>query len=153
MSSVPADAPKPALTPTPEEKKSQPSSVGEQAPANTFDKQDFSTLLTEYDHSARVPPTLELGQAFLMTSNMREAASQVSMHTPGGAGYFFQSDYVADTMRMADSFVQVGKMVANLGPWDKSSNFILEQRALMRAQAEEDKDIRDAIAREVSAKM
>ena len=39
----------------------------------------------------------------------------------------------------------ISKLLGNLGPADKSTNFILEQRNLMRAQAQEDREIRDQI--------
>ena len=53
-------------------------------------------------------------------------------------------------MRISDSLGQICKLVGNLGPADKSTNFILEQRNLLRSQAEEDRDIREAIKSEVS---
>ena len=53
-------------------------------------------------------------------------------------------------MRLSDSLGQICKLVGNLGPADKSTNFILEQRNLLRSQADEDRDIRDAIKDEVS---
>lgn len=53
-------------------------------------------------------------------------------------------------MRLSDSLGQITKLVGNLGPADKSTNFILEQRNLLRSQADEDRDIRDAIKDEVS---
>lgn len=100
---------------------------------NTFEKMPFEQLIHQYDQTSQVAPSLELGQAFLMTSNMRYGAGQVTQHTPGGVGYFFQSDYVGDAMRLSDSLGQIGKLVGNLGPADKSTNFILEQRNLLRS--------------------
>jgi hypothetical protein len=75
-------------------------------------------------------------QAFLMTANMKHAASHVTQHSVGGAtGYFFASDYIADSVRhgLGDSMREVSKMLGNLGTNDKSSNFVLEQRSLMHA--------------------
>ena len=43
----------------------------------------------------------------------------------------------------------ISKLLGNLGPADKSTNFILEQRNLMRAQASEDREIRDAIQEKI----
>jgi len=42
-------------------------------------------------------------------------------------------------------FAQVSKLVANLGPNDKSSNWFLEQRTLNRAQATQGREVRDLI--------
>lgn len=73
-----------------------------------------------------LPPTLELTQAFLMTSNMKHAATQVSQSA--GNGYFFSNDYVADSLKLSlnDSIQQVSKMLGNLGACDQSTNFMLE---------------------------
>ena len=43
----------------------------------------------------------------------------------------------------------ISKLLGNLGPADKSTNFILEQRNLMRAQAQEDREIRDQIQEKI----
>ena len=68
---------------------------------NTFEKMPFSTLLTQYNSTQKIAPNLELSQAYLMTSNMRHTASLLTQHTP--VGYFFQSDYVGDALRLSDS--------------------------------------------------
>ena len=48
-------------------------------------------------------------------------------------------------MRLSDAMTKVSKLLGNLGPADKSTNFILEQRSLMKAQAEEGRPIRDLL--------
>jgi hypothetical protein len=85
---------------------------------------------------------MELTQAFLMTSNMKHAATQVSQGA--GQGYFFANDYVADSLKLSlnESIQQVSKMLGNLGACDQSTNFMLEQRSLMKAQSKEGRDVR-----------
>ena len=78
--------------------------------------------MTQYDNSHALPPAIELSQAFLMTHNMQHAANQLSATN----GYFFQSDYVADAAKLSDSMVSITKLLGNLGPADKSTNYILE---------------------------
>ena len=51
---------------------------GEGTPLNTFEKMPFESLLSQYNSSNQVAPSLALGQAFLMTSNMRYGAGQVT---------------------------------------------------------------------------
>ena len=84
-----------------------------------------------------------------MTQNMRETASRVNNLTAGGANYFFKNDYVGDSMRLTDAMQSVSRLLGNLGPSDKASNFLLEQRNLMRAQSKENKEIRDLIEEKV----
>jgi len=47
-----------------------------------------------------------------------------------GASYFYKQDYMADLAKKCASkdFEQVSKLMANLGPQDKASNWLLEQR-------------------------
>jgi hypothetical protein len=111
----------------------------DQPPMGSFERLPFPQMLSHYNHQATLPPSIELAQSFLMTANMKQAAAQVS--TP----YFFQSDYVSDTMRLTDSIGNVTKLLSNLGPTDKSTNFIIEQRGLLRAQAQEEKEVRQMI--------
>jgi len=129
-----------------QETKEVPSDI---APQGTFERIPFEQLMTQYEHSSRLPPTMELSQAFLMTNNMKQTASQVTSHSIGGTGYFFQNDYLADTLRLSDAMTKVSRLLGNLGPADKSTNFILEQRNLMRAQANEGRQIRDLIDQEI----
>ena len=51
--------------------------------------------------------------------------------------------------KLSDSMTNISKLLGNLGPADKSTNFILEQRNLMRAQAQEDREIRDQIREKI----
>ena len=51
--------------------------------------------------------------------------------------------------KLSDSMTNISKLLGNLGPADKSTNFILEQRNLMRAQAQEDREIRDQIQEKI----
>ena len=69
-----------------------------------------------------------------------------------GAAYFYKQDYMADLAKKCASkdFTQVSKLLGNLGPADKSSNYLLEQRSLNRAQASEGREIRDLIDKKVS---
>lgn len=61
--------------------------------------------------------------------------------------YYFANDYVADSHRLTlnDSVTQVAKMLGNLGTVDQSTNFMLEQRNLMRAQSKEGREIREVL--------
>ena len=142
----------------------------------------------------RPQPTLELAQAMLMTSNMKEAAANmndlqmatayanghykvapttestsknVSGVTSGekvgsapetistGASYFYKQDYMADLAKKCASkdFAQVSKLVANLGPNDRSSNWFLEQRTLTRAAATQGREVRDLIENKIVDQM
>jgi len=69
-----------------------------------------------------------------------------------GASYFFKQDYMADLAKKCASkdFTQVSKLLGNLGPADKSTNWLLEQRTLNRAQASEGREIRELIDNKVS---
>lgn len=73
---------------------------------------------------------------------MKHAATQVSQSA--GNGYFFSNDYVADSLKLSlnDSIQQVSKMLGNLGACDQSTNFMLEQRSLMKAQSKEGRELR-----------
>lgn len=81
---------------------------------------------------------------------MKETASRVGGLTAGGGGYYLKNDYVGDSVRLADAMQSVSRLLGNLGTSDKASNFLLEQRKLMRAQAKENKAIRDLIDEKVS---
>jgi hypothetical protein len=76
---------------------------------------------------------------------MKETAQRVGAPTGGGASYFYHHDYLADQMRLSEQMRSVSRLVGNLGTSDKASNYILEQRNLLRAQAKENKVIRDLI--------
>lgn len=80
---------------------------------------------------------------------MKEAAGQVAQSMDAGVGYFLQSDFLGDNLRLSDSMAHIGKLVSNLGPCDKSTNFILESRRLAKAQATEDRLVRDKIGEEI----
>ena len=45
--------------------------------------------------------------------------------------------------------LQIGKLCANMGCTDKTTNFVLEQKSLMRAQCNEDVEVRQAIEEEI----
>jgi hypothetical protein len=65
----------------------------------------------------------------MMTANLKETAGQVSEQVGslgGGQPYFFQNDFLGDTMRLSDGISQAGCLLGNLGPADKSTNFMLE---------------------------
>jgi len=81
---------------------------------------------------------------------LKETAARVNGLTPGGGGYYLKNDYVADSMRLSDAMQSVSRLLGNLGTCDKASNFLLEQRNLMRAQSKENKEIRDIIEEKVS---
>jgi hypothetical protein len=53
-------------------------------------------------------------------------------------------------MKLSDAMQSVSRLLGNLGTSDKASNFLLEQRRLMQAQARENKQIRDMINDKVS---
>ena len=113
------------------------------------DKTSFSQLLRQYDFKHNLPPTLELSQAFLLTNNMKEVAARVNGLTAGGSSYYLKSDFVSDSSKLSDAMQNVARLVGNLGYADKASNFMLEQRSLMRALNRENRDIRDAIETQV----
>ncbi len=81
---------------------------------------------------------------------MREAAGRVNGLTAGGSGYFLKNEYVGDATRLSDAMQSVSRLMGNLGTSDKASNFLREQRRLMRAQAKENKRIRELIDDKVS---
>jgi len=103
------------------------------APQGTFEKTSFDQVMCQYDLKHDLPPTLELTQAFMMTQNMKETAARVNGLTAGGSNYFFKNDYVGDSLRLQDAMQSVSRLLGNLGTSDKSSNFLLEQRNLMRS--------------------
>lgn len=73
-------------------------------------------------------------QAMLMTSNLREAASRVNGLTGlGGSASFLRNEIVSDQLRNLNSISSVSHLLGNLGQADIASNFILEQRNLLRA--------------------
>jgi len=74
---------------------------------------------------------------------MKETAAKVGGLTSGGSGYFLKNDYVGDASRLSDAMQSVSRLLGNLGTSDKASNFLIEQRKLMRSQAKENKRIRD----------
>lgn len=82
---------------------------------------------------------------------MKETATRVSGLTAGGSGYFLKNDYVGDSLRLSDAMQSVSRLLGNLGTSDKASNFLLEQRKLMQAQAKENKHVRDLIEQKVSS--
>lgn len=82
---------------------------------------------------------------------MRETASKIGAETSeGGSQYFLNNEFVGDSMRMTDAMQSVSRLLNNLGTADKATNFLLEQRKLMHAQANENKLIRDLINEKVS---
>ena len=45
------------------------------APQGTFEMMPFANLMAQYDYANRLPPSVEMSQAFLMTNNMKQAAA------------------------------------------------------------------------------
>ena len=85
-----------------------------------------------------------------MTQNLKETAARVQGLTQGGASSFLKNDFVGDCHRFSDAMQSVTRLLGNLGPADKASNFLLEQRNLLRAQSRENREIRDLIEEKVS---
>jgi hypothetical protein len=86
-----------------------------------------------------------------MATNLKEAAARVSLGNGIGGTHFLRNDLVADQLRMHDSMINASRLLGNLGSADQASNFLLEQRNLMRAQALENKTIRELIEEKVSS--
>lgn len=80
-----------------------------------------------------------------MTQNMKETAARVNGLTAGGSSYFLKNDYIGDTMRLSEAMQSVNRLLGNLGTSDKASNFLLEQRSLLRAQSKENREIRELL--------
>ena len=69
-----------------------------------------------------------------MASNLKEAAAKVSgLSGSGNSTSFFKNDIVSDQMRLMDSMQNVSRLLGNIGSSDLASNFLLEQKNLMRA--------------------
>jgi len=49
--------------------------IEETAPIGTFDRLPFDLMLSQYDYSKNTNKTCELGQALLMTANLKQTAS------------------------------------------------------------------------------
>jgi len=127
-----------------------PPSQKKNPPQGTFEKTNFNQLLSQYDLRQKVPPTLETTQAFLLTQNMKETAARVNGLTAGGSSYHWKNDFVGDSARLVEQMQSVCRLIGNLGTSDKASNFLIEQRNLMKAQSQENKEIRDLIQERVS---
>jgi hypothetical protein len=62
-----------------------------------------------------------------MASNMKEVAVRVNSLTGfGGSSSYLKNDIVGDEMRLADSMINVSRMLGNLGSSDLASNFLIE---------------------------
>lgn len=74
------------------------------------------------------------------------------MPVSSGNPHFHKHDYVHSLLHtcLSSDMQQLSRLLLNLGPHDKSSNFLLEQRSLNRAQAQENLPIRNLINQEVS---
>ena len=72
--------------------------------------------------------------------------------TASGGTYFYKQDYMSDLSKKCASkdFAQVSKILTNMGTSDKATNWLLEQRTLHRAHANEGKEIRNMIDDKVS---
>lgn len=82
---------------------------------------------------------------------MKETAAKVgALSTEGSASYFLNNEFVGDSMRLSEAMQSVSRLLNNLGTADKASNFLLEQRKLVHAQANENKLIREMIDSKVS---
>jgi hypothetical protein len=80
-----------------------------------------------------LPPTIELTQALLMTRNMDEMATRVNGLTGGEGNYHLKGDYIGDSSAQAHRMQSVQRLINNIGASDKASNFMLEQRSLLKA--------------------
>jgi hypothetical protein len=145
----------------------------------TFENAAFDDLMNRYEGSQqRLQHTIELNQAFQLSTNLKEAAGVVNgsqmiapAHVPGsnqlgigdkvgsapdgadaGASYYYKADYIADLTKKCSGkdFTQISKLLTNMGTSDKASNWLLEQRTLQRAMATEGRDLRDLIQDKVS---
>ena len=102
----------------------------------------------------------------MMTTNLKEAAAIVGTgqasatdcdgisqpKVSSGNGHSYKHDYVNSLVHtcLSSDMQQLSRLLLNLGPQDKSSNFLLEQRSLQRAQAQENRSIRDYSNKQVS---
>lgn len=82
----------------------------------------------------------------------REKVGSTPEAVSSGASYYFKQDYMADLTKKCATkdFEQVTKLLTNLGPSDKSSNWFLEQRNLQRAQTSHENEISNLIDEKVS---
>jgi hypothetical protein len=86
----------------------------------------------------------------MMASNFREAGMRVTGQYAGGSTSFLKNDIVGDQYRLLDSITNVNRLLSNVGPADLASNFLLEQKNIMRAHAKENRQIRDLLEEKVS---
>ena len=69
-----------------------------------------------------------------------------------GAPYYYKQDYMADLTKKCATkdFEQVSKLLGNLGPSDKSTNWFLEKRNLERVNDNQGREIRELLDNKVS---
>jgi hypothetical protein len=117
----------------------------EQTRPNAFDNSTFDQLMLQYNRQQTLPSSVDLTQAFLMTSNMTAAANT---HM-ASAQFNTTTDFLAGADSLAGSMLHMSRLMQGLGPSDKSSNFFIAQKQFMEAQSKEDADIRQAINEEI----
>ena len=112
----------------------------------TFDNTPFDSLLTQYNNLQTLPSTVDLTQAFLMTSNMTAAANTNMLN----ASFDTVTDYYGHADSLAGSMLHVSRLLQGAGPSDRSSNFFIAQKQFQQAKSFEDSSgIRDAINSEI----
>ena len=80
-----------------------------------------------------------------MTSNLTAAANTQLVN----AQYENVGDYVTNAESLAGSMLHFNRVVQQLGPSDRSSNFIIAQKQLMQTQSKQDSELRSAIGAEI----
>lgn len=90
--------------------------------------------------------TVELTQALLMNSNLKESAAKINGLTGlGGTTSFLRNEIVSDSLRNMNSITSVSQLLGNLGQADLASNYIKEQRQLLSVLSNENKIVRQLI--------
>ena len=87
--------------------------------------------------------TVELTQALLMNSNLKESAAKIN--GLGGTTSFLRNEIVSDSLRNMNSITSVSQLLGNLGQADLASNYIKEQRQLLSVLSNENKIVRQLI--------
>lgn len=96
----------------------------EQTRPNAFDNSTFDQLMLQYNRQQTLPSSVDLTQAFLMTSNMTAAANT---HM-ASAQFDTTTDFLAGADSLAGSMLHMSRLMQGLGPSDKSSNFFIAQK-------------------------
>lgn len=93
----------------------------EQTRPNAFDNSTFDQLMLQYNRQQTLPSSVDLTQAFLMTSNMTAAANTHMTN----AQFDTTTDFLAGADSLAGSMLHMSRLIQGLGPSDKSSNFFI----------------------------